>query len=101
MACPPAFTPRDTCQVAFQVVAPGMVDAGEIPDIAAGVEATGRPAMPALILEGVNSAVGRTGYNNRRVPDARGFVVSRIRNLGPQANKFHVGPRKIAACSRS
>jgi len=60
-----------------------MVYAGEISGIAAGVEANERPAMRASILEGVDSAVGRTGDNNRRVPDARGFVVFLLQDPKP------------------
>src|SRR5713101_5627694 len=44
--------------------------------------------MGASILECVDGAVGGTSDDYRRVPEAGGFVISRIGNLGLEAEKI-------------
>ena len=75
----------DRLQVAFQVVVPGVVDAGEVARLAAAVERDQRAAMRAAVLEGVDFVVEVARHDHRHGADEGGAIVAGLSHFGLEA----------------
>ena len=92
-----AVAERDRHQVAAQVVAPGVIDAGEILGRAAVVQADQRAAMRAAVLERVHRAVLAAHDDHRHLAHEGGAEVAGVGDVHFQAQEIpHRLPGKCA-----
>ena len=77
----------DRLEVAFQVVVPGVIDAGEVAGMAAGVERDQRAAMRAAVLEGVNLVVEVARHDHRHRAEEGDAIIAGLLHLRFEAEK--------------
>src|SRR6185437_12820955 len=75
----------DALEIALPVVAPGVIDAGEVLGVAAALQRDQRTAMSAAIFERIELAVGVAGYDHRGVADEGVDEVANVFHLDRQA----------------
>jgi hypothetical protein len=83
----PAFE-RDAGQFAGQVIGPTVIDAAELFDIAAPLQAQQVAAMRAAIDDGVDVAVVVARDDDRGLADRCCDIIARIRNFRGQAQEI-------------
>ena len=79
---------RDAGQFPGQVIGPAVIDAADLFDVAAPLQAQQIAAMRAAVDKGVDFALGVAGDDDRGLADRRGDVIPRIRDLGGQTQKI-------------
>ena len=80
-----ALLERDAGQVAFEVVAPAVVDAGDLLAVALPGQAQQVAAMGAAVDEGIDRAVRPARDDDRDLADRRRHPIAGVRDLGGQA----------------
>ena len=86
LALDPALE-RDTGQLAGQIIGPAVIDAADLLDVAAPLEAQQIAAMRATVDDGVDLALRIARDDHRRLADRRGDVIARIRDLRGETEK--------------
>src|SRR5581483_5842595 len=81
-----ASAERHGQELAAEIIAPLVINAGEILRIAAVRAADHGAAMRALIDRGTQGAVQRASHYDASVADVGGFEIARIRQLGLKAD---------------
>src|SRR5271169_3617911 len=79
---------RDAGQFPGQVISPAVIDAADLFDVAAPLEAQQIAAMRTTVDKGVDFALGIAGDDYRGLADCRGNVIPSIRDLRGQTQKI-------------
>ena len=87
---------RNAHEVAGEVVAPVVIDAGVVPGIAELLAAHDRAAMGAAVDEGVQSALPVPADDHRRIAHVHAFEIPRFGDLGLEAQVVPGGPPEDA-----
>ena len=82
-----AVLERHRLEVAFQVVVPGVIDAGEVAGMAAPIERDQRAAVRAAVLEGVDLVIEIARHDHRHRAHEGGAVVAGLLDLGFEAEE--------------
>ena len=91
----------DGTEIALQIVAPGMIGAGEILDVAAVLERDQRAAMGAAVFEAMQRAIFAAHDDHRHFAHEGGAVIALVFDIDIQAQEMPGGTLENAPLFRA
>src|SRR5262249_27213448 len=86
----------DALKIAFEIVTPGVIDAGQIVGMTAPLEADEVAAMGTAVLHGVDLAILATRDDDRGLADEGCQIAARCRQFVREGQKLPGRPKKDA-----